>query len=178
MVHFISFCYGWSKINKCLAYGIWNSTQEFGPYFICRKLRIRSACVFAQYDQDLCYLLADSLHTVEYMHGQRRPWSNCVDVTALVLYLLRQAIKCLRTCAICDVWYDSKAQFRLVISTTCLFKYIENFISKYWNFLDKNSDIFHITAQNIDCGYSLEPPRRGGSNEYTQSMFLIRNKKK
>ena len=35
----------------------------------------------------------------------------------------------------------------------------------------KNSDIFPIFAQNIDCGYSLEPPRRGGSNEYPQSMF-------
>ena len=23
----------------------------------------------------------------------------------------------------------------------------------------KNSDSFHISAQNIDCGYSLEPPR-------------------
>ena len=42
---------------------------------------------------------------------------------------------------------------------------------------DKNSDIFHISAQNIDCGYSLEPPWRGGSNEYPQSMFLSRNKK-
>ena len=31
--------------------------------------------------------------------------------------------------------------------------------------------IFHISAKNIDCGYSLEPPRRGGSNEYPQSMF-------
>ena len=38
----------------------------------------------------------------------------------------------------------------------------------------KNSDIFHISAQNIDCGYSLEPPRRGGSNEYPQSMFSRR----
>ena len=28
--------------------------------------------------------------------------------------------------------------------------------------------IFLISAQNIDRGYSLEPPRRGGSNEYTQ----------
>ena len=44
-------------------------------------------------------------------------------------------------------------------------------------FSDKNSDIFHISAQNIDCGYSLEPPRRGGSNEYPQSMFSSRNKK-
>ena len=26
---------------------------------------------------------------------------------------------------------------------------------------------FHISAPNIDCGFSLEPPpRRGGSNEY------------
>ena len=42
----------------------------------------------------------------------------------------------------------------------------------------KNSDIFHIFAQNIDCGYSLEPPRWGGSNaEYPQSMFSSRNKK-
>ena len=30
----------------------------------------------------------------------------------------------------------------------------------------KNSDIFPISAQNIDYGYSLEPPRRGGCNEY------------
>ena len=41
----------------------------------------------------------------------------------------------------------------------------------------KNSDNFHISAQNIDCGYSFEPPRRGGSNEYPQSMVLSRNKK-
>ena len=45
------------------------------------------------------------------------------------------------------------------------------------NFQIKSSDIFHTSAQNIDCGYSLEPPRRGGSNEYPQSMFLSRNKK-
>ena len=62
---------------------------------------------------------------------------------------------------------------------------------KHENFQMKNSGSFHISAQNIDCGYSLEPPRRGGidcgyslepprrggSNEYPQSMFLSRNKK-
>ena len=48
---------------------------------------------------------------------------------------------------------------------------------KQENFQIKNSDIFHISAQNIDCGYLLEPPRRGGSNKYPQSMFLSRNKK-
>ena len=44
-------------------------------------------------------------------------------------------------------------------------------------FSDKNSDIFHISAQNIDCGYLLEPPQRGSSNKYPQSMFSSRNKK-
>ena len=36
---------------------------------------------------------------------------------------------------------------------------------------------FLFLLQNIDCGYSLEPPRRGGSNEYPQSMFWSKNKK-
>ena len=31
--------------------------------------------------------------------------------------------------------------------------------------------IFLCLLKNIDCGYSLEPPRRGGSNENPQSMF-------
>ena len=39
------------------------------------------------------------------------------------------------------------------------------------NFQVNFFDIFLISAQNIDCGYSLEPPRRGGSKEYPQSMF-------
>ena len=46
------------------------------------------------------------------------------------------------------------------------------------NFQMKMFDIFLIFAQNIDCGYTLEPPQRGGSNEYPQSMFWSKNKKK
>ena len=42
--------------------------------------------------------------------------------------------------------------------------------------LIENSDIFHISARNIDCGYSLELPHRGSSNEY-HNLFLSRNKK-
>ena len=55
---------------------------------------------------------------------------------------------------------------------TELFKAVKNEIFQ-WEFLD----IFLIFAQNIDCGYTLEPPRRGGSNEYPQSMFSSKNKK-
>ena len=46
------------------------------------------------------------------------------------------------------------------------------------NFQIKISDISHISFQNIDRGYSLEPPRRGDSNEYPQSMILSRKKEK
>ena len=59
---------------------------------------------------------------------------------------------------------DSQAH----ITKTRIYKYIENFTSKNWKFSDKVSDIFHISAQNIDCGYSLEPP-------LPKSMFLSRN---
>ena len=37
--------------------------------------------------------------------------------------------------------------------------------------------IFLFLLENRDCGYSLEPPRRGGSNEYLQSMFLAEIRK-
>ena len=42
----------------------------------------------------------------------------------------------------------------------------------------KNFDITNIFAQNIDCRYTLESPRRGSSNEYPKSMFWTKNKKK
>ena len=31
--------------------------------------------------------------------------------------------------------------------------------------------LFLFSIQNIDGGYTLEPPRRGSSNMYPQSMF-------
>ena len=75
----------------------------------------------------------------------------------------------------CTIKSDTPSTF---IMETRLFKYIENVTSKNWKFSDIFFFfyIFHISAQNIDCGYSLEPPRRGGSNENPQSMFLSRNK--
>ena len=35
------------------------------------------------------------------------------------------------------------------ITKTSLFKYVENFTTKNWKYSDKNSDIFHISTQNI-----------------------------
>ena len=60
----------------------------------------------------------------------------------------------------------------LPMQYTEIFKVVK--IEKFqWNFFD----MFLIFAQNIDCGYTLEPPCRGGSNEYPQSMFWSKNKK-
>ena len=42
---------------------------------------------------------------------------------------------------------------------TRLFKYTENFTSENGKYSDKKTDIFHISVQNIDCGYSLELPQ-------------------
>ena len=84
---------------------------------------------------------------------------------------------------ICAVWSESSLG---AFWMTNLSRYFENRIPlwkhaysnimkilppKNENFKIKNSDIFLISAQNIDCVYSLEPSRRGGSNEYQQSMF-------
>ena len=79
--------------------------------------------------------------------------------------------------SVCLEQYRAQDYILMTITKTLLFKYIENVTTKNWKFSDKNSDSFHISAQNIDCRYSLEPPRRGGSNEYPQSMFLSKNKK-
>ena len=64
------------------------------------------------------------------------------------------------------------------ITKTRLSKYIENFTTKNWKYSDENSDIFfHISARNIDCEYSFEPPQWGSTNEYPQCMFLSKSKK-
>ena len=75
--------------------------------------------------------------------------------------------------------------FCILLSKLNLWHYENTPIQIYWkfyhqkneNFQMKNSCNFHISVQNIDYGYSLKPPCRGGPYEYPQSMFLSRNKK-
>ena len=68
------------------------------------------------------------------------------------------------------------------LKMTCIEKISS--IQLYWkfynqkteNFQIKSSHIFHIFAQNIYCGYSLEPPVRGDCNEHPQSVFNKKEK--
>ena len=69
---------------------------------------------------------------------------------------------------------DRRVRLRDIIMKTCLYNFDPhkpNFFVVKLGFTGVYV-IFLIFAQKIDCGYSLEPPRRGGSNEYSQSMFL------
>ena len=88
-------------------------------------------------------------------------------IAVLVFFLCTLVVSCVAF--LVSLFLSRLSFFRCLITKTGLFKYIENFTTKNWNLSDKNADIFHISAQNIDCGYSLEPPCR--------SMFLSRNKK-
>ena len=45
------------------------------------------------------------------------------------------------------------------------------------NFIGKLLISLMFFSQNNDCGCTLEPPRRDGSNEYPQSMFWSKSKK-
>ena len=119
---------------------------------------------------DYDYLEVTHAHAHAHAHthiGRDRNWVQNADLIAVPHYknMPMQMYRKFRL----QNWKFSDEK---LITKTCLFKYIENFTTKkIENFQIKNSDIFHISAQNIDCEYSLEPPRRGGSNEYAQSMF-------
>ena len=114
-------------------------------------------------------------------------WSDCVSAQADLNF--RWAHKSIDTFSDVAAYEESKenaihkaATVKVTSKARALRKHAYSNILKISspkteNFPIITSDIFHISAQNVDCGYSLEPPRRGGSNEYPQPMFLNRNKK-
>ena len=57
------------------------------------------------------------------------------------------------------------------ITKTCLYNFDPLKPHFYIVKLGFTRVFFLFLLKNIDCGYSLEPPLRGGSKEYPQSMF-------
>ena len=81
---------------------------------------------------------------------------NQVSLATIALFYLIQSIR--KTCP-CNI-YPLKPHFYIVKL---------GYVGVY---------LFSLfLLQNIDCGYSLEPPRRGGSNLYPQSMFSVKIRK-
>ena len=65
------------------------------------------------------------------------------------------------------VW--GRSHFVIVITKTYLFNVLNSKTGVYRG----RHYFFLISAQKIDCGYSLEPPRQGGSNEYPQGKAVL-----
>ena len=75
---------------------------------------------------------------------------------------------CMHTGMLGIIWMHYE---NMPMQYTEIFKLVKN-----ENFSRKCFYILLTFAQNIDCGYTLETPRRGGSDEYPQSMLWIKNK--
>ena len=73
--------------------------------------------------------------------------------------------------ASCDVWSGATLFAKHTLRKHAYSNILKFHLQKQKIFRQKISIFFYISAQDIDCGYSLEPPRWGGSNEYPQSMF-------
>ena len=108
-------------------------------------------------------------------YSKRQAWANRSDVGRVIW----SGLGCLNTTdmPLPNNSVNIKKSTIGSITKTHLFKYIEKFTSKNWKFSDKKPMIFFIFLLKTDCGYSLEPPRWGGSNEYPQSMFWAQIRK-
>ena len=149
-----------------------------------KMLRFTSFCTCPS----ICSPLKHSVVSNNSICGRRRPWSDCTDAVRIFLkvrsilfyydeyFILTTNIQMMLNLRITPKVLcrsNGSMLFAQNITKTRLYNfdplkphfYIEKlgFIGVYI--------IFLISAQNIDCGYSLEPPRRGGSNVYPQSMF-------
>ena len=85
-------------------------------------------------------------------------WKQKNKIIKLSLFSFHLCVSCFLRIPPYKVYLSS---LQLVLSALSLRKHAYSNRLKTWKFSDKNSDIFHIYDQNIDCGYSLEPPRRG-----------------
>ena len=135
--------------------------------FLIQKHRLwvlvrTASAVLRKYEKYQNFIWTLSVFGGEYLfvHHLSFPW--CVGRIVLLdcVISLKSLLKCL-----------------LSLRKHAYANILKSFPPKNENFQIKMFNIFHISARNTDCGYSLELPRRGGSNEYPQSMFLSRNKK-
>ena len=101
-------------------------------------------------------------------------WQALSRGTAISTILLVRQEHTQTSLRIRAVWSESSlAVWRWSITKTCLYNFDPIKLHFYIVKLGFTGVyiIFLFLLKNIDCGYSLEPPLRGGSNEYPQSMF-------
>ena len=137
---------------------IWTATRENAPSDMCAQLRLRSAWPSTQ--SNLYSLFIRRIFSSLVVRSVPSEDSNQAPVIRHLESTCSSPVR--------------KVQLERITKTP-LFKYIENFTSKNWALSDKKKQtpisFFFISAQNKACWYWLEPPRRGGSNEYHKLCF-------
>ena len=117
------------------------------------------------------YLLSSEIfYSIQWFCGKQRPWLDSVDAQSGL------GLRCLHMPE--DTFSQSEA-YKISITKTRLYNFDP--LKPHFYIVKLGFTgvciIFIILLKNIDCWYSLEPPRRGGSNEYPQSMFGEKNMK-
>ena len=85
----------------------------------------------------------------------------------------RTRSRCQWICSLLRLLHSASHLFRYIITKTYLYNF--DHLKPHFYIVKLGWQgytlFFLFLFKNIECGYSLEPPRRGGSNEYTQSIF-------
>ena len=152
--------------------------------------RFRSSCTCAKYHQGLCSPFVHSVVSKESASRQGRPWSNCADEQAdLGLRCLHMPKDTFSHGAVQPIYQIIQSQHHHKKCQKCWCCWI-SFQSNKIAFLifRKMSSFSHklqirrihiifflFLHENIYCGYSLEAPYWGASNEYPQHMFSWRS---
>ena len=115
----------------------------------------------SQFHPGICSPLTHYLMSNDSISGQRRLWSECVEADL--------GLRCSHMPE--DTFSHGAAHF--IITKTYLYNVdpLKPYFYKVKLGFTGVYIIFLFLLKNIECGYSLEPPRWGGSNEYPQSMF-------
>ena len=123
---------------------VWAILRKKGLSGIYRWQILGLAYTSMQSDQGLCWLPTKSLDTTEFtIHANADLGFYCLLLTS----------------------------FKTVLRQRCITKHCSKLQKKHF-FQPKSIDIFLISAQKICCGYSLEVPHWGASNEYPQYTFF------
>ena len=133
-------------------------SQEKTGQVICKKWRLWSgAAEYLIWVYSVCHWLMEKW---KYLSGYIFYLEQCRTFKLITETEVQLSIAlCMLGKTFSGRYFDFFFFLSENITKTCLFQYTENFTSKIEKFQIKNSDIFLISAQNIDCGYSLELPR-------------------
>ena len=123
----------------------------------------------------------------DFLHADSEDWSDWVyaqsDMTSLGAHAILLVMSLMRTNSTGDVLEEPQSRTQPPTNdTNRKSKQTKTASQKHAYIIDPHFYIvqlgftgvyiiFLFLLENIDYGYSLEPPRRGGSNEYPKSMF-------